>query len=90
MKSLSPTEDNRKELEAVRSMSKDVLDLKLDSFMGEKTRHILKTIKSIILTPFVLDISKQVRMFATLKVHFITTRRKSLPLHCVARAFLCT
>lgn len=47
MKSLSPTEDNRKELEAVRSMSKDVLDLKLDSFMGEKDKaHLEKLLRA--------------------------------------------
>lgn len=46
MKSLSSTEDNRKELEAVRSMSKDVLDLKLDSFMGEKDKaHLEKLLR---------------------------------------------
>lgn len=47
MKSLSPTEDNRKELEAVRSMSKDLLDLKLDSFMGEKDKvHLEKLLRA--------------------------------------------
>lgn len=47
MKSLSSTEDNRKELEAVRSMSKDVLDLKLDSFMGEKDKaHLEKLLRA--------------------------------------------
>lgn len=46
MKSLSPTEDNRNELESVRSMSKDVLDLKLDSFMGEKDKaHLEKLLE---------------------------------------------
>lgn len=34
-----------------------------------------------------MDISKQVRMFATFKAKFYTDRQKSLPLHCVARAF---
>lgn len=47
MKSLSPTEDNRKELEAVRSMSKDLLDFKLDSFMGEKDKaHLEKLLRA--------------------------------------------
>lgn len=47
MKSLSPTEDNRNELEAVRSMSKNLLDFKLDSFMGEKDKaHLEKLLRA--------------------------------------------